>query len=100
MIWELLANSLDQHLAGHCHSISIEIREDGGIAVEDDGQGFPVHPVDDGPFAEHAFTSLHRTPTLDGHAPHIHVGVYGIGVVVVNACSSWMEFETWRDGSL
>jgi DNA gyrase subunit B len=68
MIWELLANSLDQHLAGHCHSISIEIREDGGIAVEDDGQGFPVHPIDDGPFAEHAFTSLHRTPTLDGHA--------------------------------
>jgi len=100
MIWELLANSLDLHLAGHCKTISIEIGEGGAITVEDDGQGFPIHPVGEVPFAELAFTSLHKTPTLDGHTPHIHVGVHGIGVVVVSAFSAWLELETSRDGRL
>ncbi len=49
-------------------------------------------------FFQRALTSLHQTPTLDGHAPHEHVGLHGIGLVAVNALSSWLEIEIFREG--
>lgn len=98
MVWEVVANSIDEHLAGRCRRISVEIQENGAVSVEDDGRGIPVHLVDGISFAERALTSFHTTPTLDGHAPHTHVGKYGIGIFVVCALSSQVELSVHRDG--
>jgi DNA gyrase subunit B len=98
MIWELVANALDEHLAGRCSRISVEVREDGAISVDDDGRGFPLLDRDGGSFVERALTRLHDTPTLDGHAPHEHVGLHGVGLFPVNALSSWLVVEVFSDG--
>jgi DNA gyrase subunit B len=98
MVWELVANSLDEHLAGACSNISVELREDGAIVVEDDGRGIPVEMFHGVPFAEMALTSFHATPTLDGHAPHEHVGDRGVGLFPVCALSTWLELHVCRKG--
>lgn len=100
MVWEVLANALDEHLAGFCREISITLHEDGSVSVRDDGRGIPTRDLEGVPFAQKALTSLHRTPTFDGHAPHEHVGGLGVGLVAVNALSSWLELEIHRDGEL
>ncbi|MDC0740757.1 ATP-binding protein [Polyangium mundeleinium] len=97
MVWELLANALDEHVRGICRAVSVEVGEDGSVTVKDDGRGIPVHQVDGVPFVQKALTSLHRTPTFDGHAPHEHVGLHGVGLVAVNALSSWLSLEIFRD---
>ncbi|APR75367.1 DNA gyrase subunit B [Minicystis rosea] len=98
MVWELVANALDEHLAGRCHSISVEIHPDGSVTVEDDGRGIPVHPINGVPFAQVALTSFHTTPTLDGHAPHEHLGLRGVGMMPVNALSSWLQLDSYHGG--
>lgn len=98
MIWELVANALDEHYHGSCRTVSVEIGEDGSVAVEDDGCGIPMSEVKGLPFAQLALTSIHDTPTLDGHAPHEHLGPHGAGLVAVNALSSWLLLEIFRDG--
>jgi DNA gyrase subunit B len=98
MVWEVVANSIDEHLAGRCRRIKVEVQESGAVSVEDDGRGMPVHLVDGISFAERALTTLHTTPTLDGHAPHTHVGKYGLGLFVVCALSSQVELSVHRDG--
>ena len=98
MVWELLANSLDEHLAGHCSRISVEISANGSITVEDDGRGIPVMEMNGVSFTEKAFTSFHNTPTMDGHAPHEHVGLHGVGAFVVCALSRSLEVNSFRDG--
>lgn len=98
MVWELLANALDEHVGGFCQAISIVINPDGSVTVRDDGRGISIHDLGGVPFAQQALTSLHRTPTFDGHAPHEHVGLHGVGLVAVNALSSWLELEIRRAG--
>lgn len=98
MIWELVANALDEHLAGRCHTVSVTIEADGSVVVDDDGRGIPVDPIDGIPFAQIALTSHHRTPTLDGHAPHEHVGKTGVGIIAVNALSSWLRLDSFHRG--
>lgn len=100
MVWELLANALDEHVSGFCRAISVAINPDGSVTVQDDGRGIPTHDLGGVPFAQKALTSLHRTPTFDGHAPHEHVGLHGVGLVAVNALSSWLELEIRRAGRL
>jgi DNA gyrase subunit B len=95
LVWELVANSVDEHLAGRCSSIRVVIERDGSLVVEDDGRGFPLHIIDGKSFAEHALTTLHFTPTKDGHAPHEHVGLHGCGAVCVNALSSWLTLDVF-----
>ncbi|WP_170229668.1 ATP-binding protein [Polyangium fumosum] len=97
MVWELLANALDEHVRGSCRAVSVEVGEDGSMTVRDDGRGIPVDRVDGVPFVQKALTSLHRTPTFDGHTPHEHVGLHGVGLVAVNALSSWLSLEIFRD---
>ena len=97
MVWELLANTLDEHVRGSCRAVSVEVGEDGSVTVRDDGRGIPVDQVDGVPFVQKALTTLHRTPTFDGHAPHEHVGLHGVGLVAVNALSSWLSLEIFRD---
>ncbi len=98
MLWEVVANALDEHLAGHCSRIAIEVAEDGAISVEDDGRGIRLDVIDDVSFAEKALTSFHAGPTLDGHAPHEHIGTRGVGLFAVCALSAWLALEVCRDG--
>lgn len=98
MLWEVVANSLDEHMAGHCTRIMIEIAEDGAISVEDDGRGIPLDEIDGVSFAEKALTSLHAGPTLDGHAPHEHIGMHGVGLFAVCALSARLTLEVKRAG--
>ena len=98
MLWEVVANALDEHLAGHCDRIAIEVAEDGAISVEDNGRGIRLDAVDGVSFAEKALTSFHTGPTLDGHAPHEHIGTRGVGLFAVCALSAWLELQVDRDG--
>ncbi|MDI1479310.1 ATP-binding protein [Polyangium sp. y55x31] len=99
MLWELLANALDEHVRGTCKTVSISIRENGSVTIQDDGRGIPTHDLDGVPFVQKALTSWHGTPTFDGHAPHEHVGGHGVGMFAVNALSSWLELEIFREGT-
>jgi DNA gyrase subunit B len=98
MLWEVVANALDEHLAGHCDRIAIEVAEDGAIGVEDNGRGIRLDDVDGVSFAEKALTSFHAGPTLDGHAPHEHIGTRGVGLFAVCALSSRLELQVSRGG--
>jgi DNA gyrase subunit B len=98
LVWEVLSNSLDEHLAGHCSTVSIQILADSSVRIEDDGRGIPIHDVQGIPFAQQALTHYHQTPTLDGHAPHEHVGLHGCGIFAVNAVSAWLTLEVFRAG--
>ena len=99
MIWELVANAVDEHLAGHGSSVQVHLHADGSIRVADQGRGMRVDPVDGIPYPQWVFTSLHHTPTRDGHAPHEHVraGV-GSGLFPICALSAWLEVAIDRDG--
>jgi DNA gyrase/topoisomerase IV subunit B len=100
MVWELVANSLDQHLAGRCSRVDVLLEQDGSVVVEDDGPGIPLVDASGRPFAEVALTQFHATPTFDGHAPHEHVGAgrHGIGLFPLNALSSRLVLDVFRDG--
>lgn len=100
MVWELVSNSLDQHLAGRCSRIDVSLEEDGSVVVDDDGPGMPLIELNGRPFAEVAMTELHMTPTFDGHAPHEHVGsgLHGLGLCPLNALSSRVVLDVFRDG--
>ncbi len=99
LVWELVSNALDQHLAGRCTRIDVAVREDGAISVEDDGPGFSLFDDDGNPFAERALTQFHSAPSLDGHAPHEHVGAHGLGVFCVCALAAELELEVHRAGT-
>ena len=98
MLWEVVANSLDEHLAGRCTVITVEQSPDGSIAVEDNGRGIPLTLIEGIPFAQRALTSFHDTPTLDGHAPHEHIGKVGLGLFPVCALSSRLHLLVKREG--
>src|SRR5262245_52778669 len=87
MVWEIVGNSLDQFLAGKATRIGVDLEPDGTVVVEDDGPGMPVHDLDGMPFAQAALTRMHDTATMDGHRPHEHLGLRGVGVFVVNMLS-------------
>lgn len=101
MLWEVVANSLDEHLAGRASRIRVSL--EGQLAeVEDDGAGIPVarDPRFGASILEWSLTTLHRRPTVDGHLPHVHVSPsrFGLGIVVVNALSESLEVESRREG--
>ena len=98
LIWEVLGNSVDQFLAGHCTRIEVAVERDGTVVVTDDGPGMPVHDLGGLPFAQVALTQMHDRATMDGHRPHEHLGMRGVGVAVVNVLSERLQLDTWRDG--
>jgi DNA gyrase subunit B len=100
MVWELVGNSLDQHLAGRCTRIDVRLEADGSVVVADDGPGMPLTLPDGRPFIEVALTEFHARPTFDGHAPHEHVGssLRGVGLFPLSALSSFLVVEVFRDG--
>lgn len=102
MVFELVGNTLDQHLAGRATRLSIDIARSNTVTIEDDGPGIPVEVVSGHvrPYIELVFTTLHLTPTMDDHYPHVHprAGLHGVGAGVISALSSRMEVETHHAG--
>jgi DNA gyrase subunit B len=100
-IYELVGNVLDAYLAGMATFVSVDF--DGNtITIVDDGQGLPFDlpsDIEGISLATKSLTTLHFTGTEDGHAPHVHVKyASGMGLAVLNATSSTMKIQSWRDG--
>jgi DNA gyrase subunit B len=99
LLWEVLGNCLDEHLAGRCRTVDVTLHEGGGVTVADDGGGIAVEREVEGvSLLEAVFTQLHASGTLDGHSPHVHVGLHGAGVAAVNALSSSLAVDVFRAG--
>jgi DNA gyrase subunit B len=100
MLLELMANATDQHLAGRCTRASIEIESDGTITMDDDGPGLSAEGSAGLPPLHEMLTRFSYSPTVDGHRPHVHLGVGGMGLFIVNALSERFELRSVRDGTL
>ena len=102
LIWEILDNSIDEHLAGFCSQINITLRKDGGVCIKDNGRGVPVdlHPTKKIPTVRVVYTILHAGGKFDNTVYKVSGGLHGVGSSVVNALSSKMIVEVRRDGNV
>lgn len=102
MIWEILDNGIDEHLAGFCNELHLTLLKDGGVVVEDNGRGVPVdiHPTKKIPTARVVYTVLHAGGKFNSDVYKVSGGLHGVGALVVNALSSHMIVEIRRDGKV
>lgn len=112
LIWEIIDNSMDEHLEGICDQISITLNADGSVSIEDNGSGIPIdlhENTKDYPVAEYprgiateriVFTVLHAGGKFDGDTYKYSGGLHGVGASVVNALSSKLSVEIYRSGKV
>ena len=101
-VFEVLDNSIDEHLAGFCKNINVTIHVDGSISIRDDGRGIPVdmHPKWKMPAVELVLTNLHAGGKFGQGAYKYSGGLHGVGAKCVNALSEWFKVEVSRDNQV
>ncbi len=102
LIWEIIDNGIDEHLAGFCTQIDVTLHKDGAVSVGDNGRGVPVdiHPTQKIPTARVVYSVLHAGGKFDHSVYKVSGGLHGVGAAVVNALSKRMIIEIKRDGQI